>query len=69
MKERPVIVRVNNLTKRFYSNIAVNAISFDVHRGETLGLLGPNGAGKSTTMRIIGATSQRSGGEIKILDL
>ncbi|MEN9736282.1 MAG: hypothetical protein RL129_992, partial [Actinomycetota bacterium] len=45
----------------------VDGIDFSVYRGESFGLLGPNGAGKSTTMRIIGATSQRTSGEITIL--
>ena len=55
------------LTKKFGDFTAVNAIDFSVRRGESFGLLGPNGAGKSTTMRIIGATSQRTSGEITIL--
>jgi lipooligosaccharide transport system ATP-binding protein len=38
-----------------------------VIKGESFGLLGPNGAGKSTAMRMIGATSQRTSGELTIL--
>lgn len=53
MKERRVIIKVENLTKRFSSGTAVDGISFEVQRGEMLGFLGPNGAGKSTTMRIL----------------
>ena len=37
--------------------------------GESFGLLGPNGAGKSTTMKMIGAVSTRSGGDLQILGL
>lgn len=55
------------LTKKFGDFTAVDAIDFQVTKGESFGLLGPNGAGKSTTMRIIGATSQRTSGEITIL--
>ena len=55
------------LTKKFGDFIAVDSIDFSVHRGESFGLLGPSGAGKSTTMRMIGATSQRTSGEITIL--
>ncbi|MEY3920150.1 MAG: hypothetical protein RLZ15_944, partial [Actinomycetota bacterium] len=55
------------LTKKFGDFTAVDGIDFTVKRGESFGLLGPNGAGKSTTMRIIGATSQRTSGEITIL--
>jgi lipooligosaccharide transport system ATP-binding protein len=55
------------LTKRYGDFTAVDAIDFDVAKGESFGLLGPNGAGKSTTMRIIAATSQRTSGTITIL--
>ncbi|MEZ4878548.1 MAG: gliding motility-associated ABC transporter ATP-binding subunit GldA [Chitinophagales bacterium] len=46
-------VKVNNLTKIFNEQKAVNAISFEVNKGEILGFLGPNGAGKSTTMKML----------------
>lgn len=62
----PLIV-ARALTKKFGDFTAVDAIDFQVTKGESFGLLGPNGAGKSTTMRIIGATSQRTSGEITIL--
>jgi ABC-2 type transport system ATP-binding protein len=47
------IVEVHNLVKRFGEHTAVNAISFEVERGEIFGLLGPNGAGKSTTIKML----------------
>ena len=62
------LIVAKNLTKKFGDFVAVNGIDFTVNKGESFGFLGPNGAGKSSTMRIIAATSQRSGGEIKILD-
>ena len=65
MSEELIVAR--GLTKKFGDFTAVDGIDFSVYRGESFGLLGPNGAGKSTTMRIIGATSQRTSGEIKIL--
>ena len=65
MSEELIVARA--LTKKFGDFTAVDAIDFSVLRGESFGLLGPNGAGKSTTMRIIGATSQRTSGEITIL--
>ncbi|MEO0024180.1 MAG: hypothetical protein RL196_621 [Actinomycetota bacterium] len=55
------------LTKTYGDFNAVDAINFTVKRGEAFGLLGPNGAGKSTTMRMIGATLQRTGGQLEIL--
>ena len=46
-------ITVNNLTKNYGAQKAVDAISFKVDKGEIVGFLGPNGAGKSTTMKII----------------
>jgi lipooligosaccharide transport system ATP-binding protein len=61
------LIRARGLTKKFDDFTAVNGIDFDVVKGESFGLLGPNGAGKSTAMRMIGATSQRTSGELTIL--
>lgn len=46
-------IRVENLTKIYGIQKAIDSISFEVKQGEVLGFLGPNGAGKTTTMRII----------------
>jgi ABC-2 type transport system ATP-binding protein len=46
-------IKIENLTKKFGGQRAVDNISFEVKTGEILGFLGPNGAGKTTTMRII----------------
>lgn len=46
-------ILVNNLSKTFGLQKAVDAISFEVKKGEILGFLGPNGAGKSTTMKML----------------
>ena len=61
------LISARGLTKKFGDFTAVNGIDFDVLKGESFGLLGPNGAGKSTAMRMIGATSQRTSGELTIL--
>jgi lipooligosaccharide transport system ATP-binding protein len=62
----PVIEAVE-LTKVYKETVAVDHISFSVARGESFGLLGPNGAGKSTTMRMVGAVSTRTSGDLSIL--
>lgn len=49
---RPVL-RLQGLTKRFGSRIAVDHVDLDVRRGETLALLGPNGSGKTTLVRMV----------------
>ena len=46
-------ITVNNLTKIYGIQKAVDGICFTVNKGEIVGFLGPNGAGKSTTMKII----------------
>jgi ABC-2 type transport system ATP-binding protein len=46
-------VKIENLSKRYGPQKAVDQISFGVKTGEILGFLGPNGAGKSTTMKMI----------------
>jgi len=47
------IIQTKSLTKTFGSNTAVNAVSFDVQKGEVFGLLGPNGAGKTTLLSML----------------
>ena len=47
------MITIENLTKYYGSNRAVNHISFTINDNEILGFLGPNGAGKSTTMNMI----------------
>ncbi|TFC49700.1 ATP-binding cassette domain-containing protein [Cryobacterium sp. TMT1-21] len=64
----PVIV-AQNLVKKYKDFAAVDGISFEVAPGESFGLLGPNGAGKSTTMRMVGAVSTRTGGDLRILGM
>ncbi|HEV7813231.1 MAG TPA: ATP-binding cassette domain-containing protein [Leifsonia sp.] len=63
------VITANNLVKKYKEFAAVNGISFEVAPGESFGLLGPNGAGKSTTMRMVGAVSTRTEGELSILGL
>ena len=46
-------ITVNNLTKTYGAQKAVDDISFTIDKGEIVGFLGPNGAGKSTTMKMI----------------
>jgi lipooligosaccharide transport system ATP-binding protein len=63
------LIEARGLSKRFGDLTAVDAIDFEVRHGETFGFLGPNGAGKSSTMRMIGAVSPRSGGDLLVFGL
>jgi len=47
------MLKLEQLTKNFNSNSAVNRLSFEVNEGEVFGFLGPNGAGKTTTVRML----------------
>tara|TARA_R110002167_G_scaffold47352_11_gene140276 strand:+ start:5835 stop:6647 length:813 start_codon:yes stop_codon:yes gene_type:complete len=56
------VIEVENLTKTFGDFTAVNAISFEVRKGEIFGFLGANGAGKTTAMKmLIGISNPTSG--------
>jgi len=63
------LIEGRELTKRFGSFVAVDAIDFDVQPGEAFGFLGPNGAGKTSTMRMIACVSPVSGGTLRVLGL
>jgi lipooligosaccharide transport system ATP-binding protein len=63
------VIAARGLTKRYGDFTAVAGIDFEVAAGESFGLLGPNGAGKSTTMRMVGAVSSRTEGDLRVLGL
>ena len=63
------LITARGLRKTFDDFVAVDDIDFEVHQGEAFGFLGPNGAGKTSTMKMIGAVSPISGGEISVLGL
>jgi lipooligosaccharide transport system ATP-binding protein len=63
------LIQARELVKRFGDFEAVRGIDVDVRRGEAFGFLGPNGAGKSSTMRMIGAVSPPSGGDLRVFGL
>lgn len=60
------MITIENLTKYYGKNRAVNDISFTINDNEILGFLGPNGAGKSTTMNMITGYLPMSGGKVTI---
>jgi ABC-2 type transport system ATP-binding protein len=61
-------ITVENLTKQYGTQKAVDSISFQVKTGEILGFLGPNGAGKTTTMKILTCFMAPTNGDVKVGD-
>ena len=59
-------VKVNNLTKTYGTQQAIDNISFEAKKGEVLGFLGPNGAGKTTTMKIITCFIPQTEGSVEV---
>ena len=68
MPDQPVII-VERLSKRFGDTVAVDALSFDVQRGDILGLLGPNGAGKTTVIQLLLGLTTPDSGRLRLFGL
>ncbi|MBQ4915017.1 ABC transporter ATP-binding protein [Maribacter sp. MMG018] len=64
--KREKVIQVADLTKRFGDFAAVDAISFDVYRGEIFGFLGANGAGKTTAMKMLIGISNPTSGQAQV---
>jgi len=60
------MIEVEDLTKWYGPNLAVDHVNFQIPAGEIVGFLGPNGAGKSTTLRILTGYMPPSGGRAAI---
>ena len=60
------MISLQHLTKRFGTQTAVDALSFDVPAGQIVGFLGPNGAGKTTTLKMLTGMIEPSDGTASI---
>lgn len=60
------MIEINNITKIYDHQKALDNVSFTVNPGEIVGLLGPNGAGKSTLMKIITCFIPPTDGEVTV---
>ena len=67
MAQRDAAIRVEGLTKRFGSVMALDGIDFEVRAGTVFGLLGPNGAGKTTAVRVLTTILLPDGGRAEVL--
>jgi ABC-2 type transport system ATP-binding protein len=61
------VIEARNLTKRYGTRVAVDALSFEVRPGEVFGLLGPNGAGKTTTVLMLLGLTEPTSGEARVV--
>lgn len=59
-------IQINNISKLYGKQKALDQVSLDIDRGEVVGLLGPNGAGKSTLMKILTSYIPPTSGSAKI---
>ena len=64
--EREVLVKAENVSKKFGDLVAVDSINFEILKGESFGFLGPNGAGKTTIMRMIQSVSPLTSGKLTL---
>lgn len=62
-------IKVQNLSKIYGQQKAVNNLNFEIKKGEIVGFLGPNGAGKSTTMKILTTYLTASDGTAEVCGL
>ncbi len=67
--EEKMVLRTDNLVKKYGKRTVVNHVSIDVTQGEIVGLLGPNGAGKTTTFYMTVGLIQPNEGQIFLNDL
>ena len=62
-----IILRTEDLTKKYGSQVVVDGLNLEIKKGEIFGLLGPNGAGKSTTMNMICAITRPTAGKVELM--
>lgn len=67
--DRPVVIEVDHLIKRFGDFTSVDDLSLRVHRGEVFGLLGSNGAGKTTAIRVLCGLLAPTSGQARVLGI
>jgi ABC-2 type transport system ATP-binding protein len=60
------MIKINNLTKKFGSLIAIDDLNLEIPKGEIFAFLGPNGAGKTTTIKIMCGLMKPTSGEVLI---
>lgn len=62
----PALVSVENVRKRYYAQVVLDGVSFQIDEGEVFGYIGPNGAGKSTTLKILAGLVSTYEGRVRV---
>jgi heme exporter protein A len=65
--ERPPAIRLAGLWREYGERVALEDVSLELARGESLVVIGPNGSGKTTLLRILATLLRPSGGEVAVL--
>jgi ABC-2 type transport system ATP-binding protein len=65
-KSTKVLIELNQVSKNYPNTVALDNISFQIHKGEIFCLIGPNGAGKSTLVKLITGQLKQTDGTIKV---
>ena len=59
-----MILKVENISKRYDSQIVLDSVSFEIEKGNSAAIVGPSGSGKTTFLNIIGALDVPDSGSV-----
>ncbi len=68
MMDGPAAVRFEHVTVAYPQSVALEDVTFELHRGEFLGIIGPNGSGKTTLLRAVLGLERPAAGRVTVLD-
>ena len=68
-EEGRLVLRTDNLVKKYRQRTVANHVSIELHQGEIVGLLGPNGAGKTTTFYMTTGLVSPNEGRVSLNDV
>jgi ABC-2 type transport system ATP-binding protein len=66
MNQNNLIIKTENLTRKFRTQVAVDHLNLEIQQGEIFGLVGPDGAGKTTTIRLLAAIMDPTSGNATV---
>ena len=63
------VIKLENISKKYGSFLALDNINLEIQNGEVIGLIGPNGAGKTTTLKLIAKLLRPNSGKILLMNI